>query len=344
MQRPPGAQHVCQDLHQANLAAVPVHDLLLASPYCQGPNKARGKASGNPQHDASRSTAWAVVSAAEYHRPAFAVIENVPEFLRWSLYSAWSLAMEALGYRLSPHVVDAADYGVAQHRGGCSSSPRAKRLLLLNLCKREHVPASSFIDFTAGSLQPIEKPGRAANTLARVAAGRRVHGERFISSYYGTERGGRAIHRPVGTVITRDRHAIVDGDRLRMFSAQECRAAMGFPADYKLPAQHRLAVHMLGNAVARPAARDVILALEETACMACELLPKDFQQLCTRVYKGLDVLWVFGVNRTVCILFRQVLFYRDGQFWNAFRKLQDSKNCGGQGVNLAARGRKDVCL
>ena len=86
-----------------------------------------------------------------------------------------------------------------------------------------------------------------------------------ISSYYGAERGGRSIHRPVGTVTTRDRHAFVDGDRMRMFSAQECRAAMGFPADYKLPAQHRLAVHMLGNAVCPPAAHDVILALKEAA-------------------------------------------------------------------------------
>jgi DNA (cytosine-5)-methyltransferase 1 len=262
----PGAQHVCQDLHQANWAAVPKHEILLASPCCQGHSKARGKASGNPQHDASRSTAWAVVSAAEFHRPAFAVIENVPEFLRWSLYPAWRLAMESLGYCLSPHVVDAADHGVAQHRERLFIvAARAKRPLLLNLRQREHVPASSFIDFTAGSWQPIEKPGRAANTLARVAAGRRVHGERFISSYYGAERGGRSIHRPVGTVTTRDRHAIVDGDRMRMFSAQECRAAMGFPADYKLPAQHRLAVHMLSNAVCPPAARDVILALKEAA-------------------------------------------------------------------------------
>jgi DNA (cytosine-5)-methyltransferase 1 len=88
------------------------------------------------------------------------------------------------------------------------------------------------MDFAAGRWQPIEKPGRAVNTLARIAAGRRVHGERFISSYYGAERGGRSIHRPVGTVTTRDWHAIVDGDRMRMFSAQECRAAMGFPANH----------------------------------------------------------------------------------------------------------------
>ncbi|SMP72791.1 C-5 cytosine-specific DNA methylase [Noviherbaspirillum suwonense] len=165
----PGAQYVCQDLHQAHWVAVPAHDILLASPCCQGHSKARGKANGNPQHDASRSTAWAVVSAAEYHRPAFAVIENVPEFLRWSLYPAWRLAMEALGYCLSPHVVDTADHGVTQHRERLFIvAARAKRPLLLNLRKREHVPASSFIDFTAGSWHPIEKP---ATTAPNAAAG-----------------------------------------------------------------------------------------------------------------------------------------------------------------------------
>lgn len=50
-------EHVCQDLHQAQWENVPAHDLLLASPCCQGHSKARGKKSGNPQHDSSRSTA-----------------------------------------------------------------------------------------------------------------------------------------------------------------------------------------------------------------------------------------------------------------------------------------------
>jgi DNA (cytosine-5)-methyltransferase 1 len=262
----PGTEHACQDMHQARWSDVPAHDLLLASPCCQGHSKARGKLSGNPQHDASRSTAWSVVSAAEYHRPEFAVIENVPEFAAWSLYPAWRMAMEALGYCLAPHIVDAADHGVPQHRERLFIvATRSKHPLMLQFPIRDRVPASAFIDFNAGKWQPIIKPGRATATLARIKSGRSVHGDRFISSYYGSERGGRSINRPSGTITTRDRHAIVDGDRMRMFSAQECRAAMGFPDDYILPDQHRLAVHMLGNAVAPPAARDVINALKEAA-------------------------------------------------------------------------------
>jgi len=265
-QNHPHAAHLCQDLQQANWRDVPAHDILLASPCCQGHSKARGKANGNPQHDASRSTAWAVVTAAEYHRPAFAVIENVPEFTRWALYPSWCSAMYALGYALTPMIVDAADHGAPQHRERLFIvAARAKHPIMLTLEKGPHVPASSFIDFGAGSWQPIEKPGRAANTLARVAAGRAAHGDRFISSYYGNTRGGRSIERPVGTITTKDRHAIIDGDRMRMFSKFECRAAMGFPDTYILPEKHEDAIHMLGNAVCPPAARDVIAAMREAA-------------------------------------------------------------------------------
>ncbi|MEE1653774.1 MULTISPECIES: DNA cytosine methyltransferase [Brachymonas] len=54
-------------------------------------------------------------------------------------------------------------------------------------------------------------------------------------------------------------------DSMRMLTAQECRAAMGFPVDYKLPAQHREAVHLLGNAVCPPVAATIIREMMEVA-------------------------------------------------------------------------------
>jgi len=262
----PGTEHVCQDLHQANWEQVPAHDILLASPCCQGHSKARGKSANNPQHDASRSTAWAVVSALEYHRPSFGVVENVPEFVQWKLYPAWRLALQALGYQVAPHIIDAADHGVPQHRERLYLVlSRSERPLMLQLPQRQHVPAADIIDFAAGNWSAIEKPGRAAATLSRIANGRRAHGDRFLTAYYGNELGGRSLTRPLGTITTRDRWGIVDGDRMRMLRADECRAAMGFPADYRLPQQHRTAVHLLGNAVCPPVARDVITAIREAA-------------------------------------------------------------------------------
>ena len=262
----PNAAHICQDLHQADWSQVPAHDLMLASPCCQGHSKARGKASGNPQHDASRSTAWAVVSAAEYHRPPATLVENVPEYLDWQLYRPWVLAMQALGYAVSPHVVDAADLGAPQNRIRMFLVlTQSAQPLKLNLPTLDHLPAASFIDFEAGRWQPIEKPGRAATTLERVRAGRTTHGDRFLISYYGNTKTGRSLDRPIGTITTRDRWAIVDGDRMRMLSRWECRSAMSFPDTYQLPDNHRLAVHLLGNAVCPTPVSHIIKALQQAA-------------------------------------------------------------------------------
>ncbi|WP_312594423.1 DNA cytosine methyltransferase [Comamonas terrigena] len=260
----PDAAHLCQDLHQADWSQVPSSDILLAAPCCQGHSKARGKAKGNPQHDASRSTAWAVVSAAECLRPQSIVVENVPEFLEWDLFPAWELAMQKLGYTLAPHIVDAADHGVPQHRVRMFLvATKSRAPLVLDLPKREHTPASAFLDFDSGSWSPIHKPRRSRATLARVAAGRAAHGDRFLAPYYGSGSGttGRSLRRPIGTVTTKARWALIDGDRMRMLTVPENCAAMGFPKDYQLPSQAHQAIHMLGNAVCPPVARDVIAAL-----------------------------------------------------------------------------------
>lgn len=262
----PTTQHVCQDLHQARWEDVPAHDLLLASPCCQGHSKARGKASGNPQHDASRSTAWAVVSALEFHRPIASVVENVPEFLQWALYPAWVQAVQALGYQVSPHIVDCADLGVPQHRKRVFIVlTKSRAPLVLDLPKRPHVPASSFLDLNAGRWSIIDKPGRATATLNRIAAGRQDHGDQFIFSYYGMTRSGRDMARPIGTITTRDRWAIVNGDRMRMLTAGENLLAMSFPADIQRPDNHRLTVHMAGNAVPPLAGQRVLEALQVAA-------------------------------------------------------------------------------
>lgn len=262
----PGTEHSCQDLHQADWRNVPAHDLLLASPACQGHSRARGIE--RPHHDAQRSTAWAVVSAAEYHRPPFVVIENVPEFAAWALYPAWCTAMHALGYAIAPQIIDAAGHGVPQNRRRlfiiCT---RSAHPIELELPRHDLIGAAKIIDFDAGKWSQIERPGRSTATLARIRSGRLRHGSRFVVPYYGSGSGetGRCLSRPLGTITTRDRWAVIDGDRMRMISVPEARAAMGFPSDYLLPDKPREAMHMLGNAVCPPVARDIINAIRIAA-------------------------------------------------------------------------------
>lgn len=262
----PNTMHVCQDLQQADWTQVPSFDLLLASPACQGHSTARGKE--RPHHDAQRATAWAVVSAAECHRPQAFIVENVPEYSRWVLYPAWCAAMHALGYALSPMVLDAADHGVPQNRERLFIvGTRSKHPIELQMRAVAHAPAARFVDFGAGRWSPVNKAGRSPATLHRIENGRRRFGPRFLAPYYGSGSGetGRSLDRPIGTITTRDRWAVIDGDRMRMLMASEARAAMGFPSGYLLPERHKDAMHMLGNAVVPAVARDVINALRLAA-------------------------------------------------------------------------------
>lgn len=260
----PETVHACQDLQQADFRDAPAHDILLASPACQGHSRARGK--DRPHHDAQRATAWAVVTCAEVHRPHVVLVENVPEFLRWVLWPAWVAAMEALGYAIEPMVLDSADHGVPQHRRRLFVvATRSKHPVDLALPRREHIGIGNMIDWDTEKWSPIQKPGRSVATLERIRNGRRTHGDRFLTAYYGNERGGRSLHRPIGTITTRDRWAVIDGDRMRMLSITEAKLAMGFPASYRLPERAKDAMHMLGNAVCPPVATDIINEIRRVA-------------------------------------------------------------------------------
>lgn len=176
--------------------------------------------------------------------------------------------MNALGYALSFNIIDAADHGVPQQRLRLFIvATRSKHPIELALPQREHTGIGSVIDWAAGKWSPIQKPRRSAATLERISNGRARFGRRFVAPYYGSGSGltGRCISRPIGTITTRDRWALVDGDRMRMLSTTEAKRAMGFPASYQLPERHKDAMHMLGNAVVPVVAADVINALRAAA-------------------------------------------------------------------------------
>lgn len=186
-------------------------------------------------------------------------MENVPEFQDWTLYPTWCDALNRLGYALRTIIADAADAGVPQHRRRlfvCAYQGKAPDQI--NLPRRPHCPASSIL-----TEAPAKTSWRSLckNTRARILKGRNDHGDRFLIAYYGASTGGRSLSRPIGTITTRDRYALVEGDHLRMLTTEENKAAMGFPSDFQLPANRKTALHLLGNAVPPALAADVITAV-----------------------------------------------------------------------------------
>lgn len=257
----PETEHECQDLAQADFTAVPEHDVLLASPACQGHSIARGV--DRPHHDVTRATAWAVIAAVEANEPEVVVVENVAGFRdRWKLFDVWLSALEAYGYHLTVDVLDAADCGVPQNRERVFVVGRRDRAVEIEHGSAEHVPARSFLDVESGNWSRVDRPGRADRTLRQWRAGVEEFGdEPFLAPYYGKGSGliGRSIDRPIGTVTTRDRWALMRGDEMRMLTRDEYRRAMGFPAGYGFEAlSKKKAVHLLGNAVPPALAEHVV--------------------------------------------------------------------------------------
>ncbi len=144
---------------------------------------------------------------------------------------------------------------------------RSKAPLRLGRPELEHRPVSEILDFDSGSWSQVEKPRRSPATLSRVRNGRAAFGDRFVMPYYGSGSGltGRSLERPLGTVATRDRWALVDGPRMRMLTVDEYRRAMAFPQGYQLPKRRDVAIHMLGNAVSPLQAGWVLGRLLEAA-------------------------------------------------------------------------------
>jgi DNA (cytosine-5)-methyltransferase 1 len=262
----PHVTPACQDLRQADWRQLPKHWLGMASPSCKGHTKARGKE--QPHHDEDRSTAWAVIDYVEHWLPEVLLVENVTEFLNWLLYPLWRAALEALGYVLNPLILDAADHGVPQHRVRLFIiANRGRHALPLQLEKQPHVPVKNIINLNQGTWSKIDRPGRALNTLRRVRNGRAEFGDVFVMPYYSNGSGltGRSIERPLGTVTTVDRWAIVRGNEMRMVSVDEYRAAMSFDRDTKLPPTKEEAVLLLGNATCPEQITDIITAIKEAA-------------------------------------------------------------------------------
>ncbi len=261
----PRATHVCQDLRQADWSKLPAHDLLLASPACQGHSSA-SQPSRRRYHDELRATAWAVVDCADVCEPAALVVENVPSFRRWRLYPLWRQALELIGYELTELVLRASHHGVPQRRD---------RLFLVGLRNGRRVEVAEggaepgfgpCIEPAVGHTRWTSVASASTAVKARIRKGRANHGYRFLTQHV-TGHPGVGLDEPIRTITTKDQWAYVEGDRYRPLTVRETARAMGFPDSYRWPREASRCdqIKGLGNAVCPPVARDIVRAVMEAA-------------------------------------------------------------------------------
>lgn len=256
-------------IEEFRTAAGPI-DVLLASPECRNHTCAKGSA---PRDEASRATAMHVVEYARALRPRWLVLENVIYMRPWSRYKELKSRIRNLGYFIEEHVLDSADFGVAQHR---------RRLFLV--CDRARKPeliipkrpgrrktAKSVLDPPdAWQTSALFDERRAAATLERASRGFQALGEEasFLLVYYSNDGSGgwQPLNRPLRTITTVDRFALVRHDgrepRIRMLQVSELKRAMGLANDYKLPTgTRRDRIRLLGNGVCPPVMEAVVRSL-----------------------------------------------------------------------------------
>lgn len=258
----PTTAHHCEDAAILDPTTLPAHDILLASPSCVGHTRARGKEQSH--HDTARATAWCVIRVAETCSPRMVIVENVPEFTGWRLYGAWRMALTSLGYRVSEQVIDAADAGVPQHRRRLFVvASRTRRPIAIPAPTEHRVTAREVLDLDAGPWS--NTAGWCERTQSRLVNARAEFGSDFLVPYYGSETGGRSLERPIGTLTTVDRYALVRGDRGRMLTVAEMLRLSSFPDGYRLAGNRRDGVKLVGNCVPPLLAAHVIRSIMEAA-------------------------------------------------------------------------------
>ena len=148
----------------------PAADVVIGGPPCQGFSPL-GRMTGDRANSALNGLWREYARVLATVRPAAFVLENVPQLLKSTEFSALQNFVEDIGYQVKAEVLSAADFGVPQKRRRAivvGSRIGVPRLPVPNAC------ASPTVDDAIGHLPPPEGDG-AALVPGALHAGRDLH-------------------------------------------------------------------------------------------------------------------------------------------------------------------------
>lgn len=290
----PGTLHINADMTELSPRSVlprrPI-GLLWASPSCTVFSLGRNGTKKAPCAT-TRELAWTVARWAKERRPRVVMMENVRRFEQWGrlnkngqpnkkhageTFERFVDSFRSLGYDIEWRALDAADYGVPQHR---------KRLFIIARNDGEpirwpmptHGDAVPYrtvrgcIDWQSPCWSVVDRePSLCEKTLRRIRLGiDKFGGQPFLTrcNNYAEKAYDylvRSLDEPSLTVTTSDSTYLVrpelrDIIGMRQLSAREEARLMGFADSFALTGFAKQQRHCVGNAVCPPMAKALVLA------------------------------------------------------------------------------------
>lgn len=285
----PHTEHRSDNLSEVDWRTFPKTDVLWASPSCVwharsgGRRRPRAEVERLRRDEGSidRATAFAVIAAAEVHQYPVVIVENVVEFQDWTLYPWWLEGLRALGYdRITPLILNAADYGHAQYRIRMFIVATRDGLVVdLTPPVMAKVPATEILDEDPGKL--VTRRLYVSPQIDQI----RDEGVPHLVVYRRNARAKRADQHPIACVTAGGNHhavATVAGGRAwhRLLTNRECARGQGFPNSYEFVGDGKQVKRQIGNAVPVGIARwlgERVAAAMERPRVACATPPTAFQ-------------------------------------------------------------------
>jgi DNA (cytosine-5)-methyltransferase 1 len=247
-----GVKHFHADMYKQNEREMEMVDFLWASIECTQHSQANG---GREKKIGSYMLGWELIRYIIWLQPLVIGIENVPEFKKWAPldetgkpdktrlgeeFEKWKQKIISLGYDYHENINNAADYGIPTRRVRYFAFfTRSELSMNINWPTKTHsktgtdglkkwVACREYIDLSnegesifGRKLNPNIRKGKRKplchNTLKRIAGGIKKEAPElaFLMHYYGSGTQSQSLDKPLNTVVTKDRHALIQLEKIQ---------------------------------------------------------------------------------------------------------------------------------